>query len=505
MTQSSRNLSLFPGEPGSRVTDSRSVSESADASTNARESRLWLAVCLHNLIIEASLPADSHEPAAVADTDGTRIAAANAAAQALGVDSGCALNAALAMADTLRIEPRDKDREQHAMRSLAIWARTLTPTVSIIQPNVLLLEIRGSLRLFGGAERIKAAVDAQLAKRSLSARMSLAPSAQAATWLSRHGNCDVAEEAELIKALRSLPLSVTDWPKALLARVSEMGIRYIGDLLRLPRDGLALRIGQARMRELDMARGRAFEQPAVTELPEKRSWSIELPAETDDQFMLAEGCEMLLDLLIDELCRLQRQISRFAVQFFHLHRASSCETFELLAPTSDKRHLLDLLTDRLERISLPAPVISLALSTGELLELCVDTPELFSLAHQRTTDIGMIERLRDRCGPKSVYSVSLADDHRPESAWFEQLQSTTTSANLSPWAGERPLWLLPKPRPCNSSNLRIEIGPERIESGWWDGKSVSRDYYIARFESGERLWVYLDHRERKWYLHGVFG
>ncbi|MGD8809688.1 MAG: DNA polymerase Y family protein [Gammaproteobacteria bacterium] len=466
---------------------------------------MWLAVCLHDLILEASPVARTHGPAVVADTDELRVAAANPAAQALGIDSGCALNAALAMADALRIEPRDTDCEQRAMRSLAIWARTLTPAVSIVRPNILLLEIRGSLRLFGGAERIKAVVDAQLAKRGLSGQMSLAPSAQAATWLSRHGDCDVAEEDESIKALRDLPLSVTGWPDALLERLSEMGVRHISDLLRLPRQGLALRIGQACMRELDRAMGRAFEPITVTELPEKRSWSIELPAETDDESMLIEGCEILLDRLMGELRHRQRQISRFAVRFFHLRRTASCEAFELIAPTYDKRHLLDLMADRLERISLPAPVISLELSTGELLEVCVDAPELFSRARQQTSDVGMIERLQDRCGPRSVYSVALADDHRPESAWSACSVPVTTSAELSPWAGERPLWLLPQPQPCNASSFRIELGPERIESGWWDGKSVNRDYYIARFEAGERLWVYFDHRELRWYLHGVFG
>jgi protein ImuB len=52
---------------------------------------------------------------------------------------------------------------------------------------------------------------------------------------------------------------------------------------------------------------------------------------------------------------------------------------------------------------------------------------------------------------------------------------------------------------------RLE-GPERIETGWWDGADVARDYYIARAPSGAEVWVY---RERLpphgWWLHGVFG
>lgn len=533
MARSDRNLSLFPGPVGdsrfNRQTTARSSQsrsspvQSSEAVTKAATSRLWLAVCLYDLVFEASAIADNGRkiPAVVVDTDDVTIAAASPAAQQLGIAPGCALNAALAMADNLRIEARDIDCEQRVLHSLAIWARTLTPTVSIVEPNVLLLEIRGSLRLFGGAEKITSALNAQLLRRGLTARSSLAPGAQAAVWLSRYAGGDVRDEAGLPAALRSVPVKVTGWPQKLLARLAEMGIRRIGDLLRLPRDGLALRIGKKYLQELDQALCRAFEHYAVVPLPEQRSFSIDLPAETSDRAMLCEGCELLFGRLMAELRRQQKQIARFTVQFFHLHREASSETFELLMPTLEQSHLLDLLTRRLERVELPAPVIALELQTGELLDLCADTPELLTAAEssssaQQAQAVSMIERLQERCGPKSVFAVSLASDHRPELAWSAD-QSVKKAeragpechagpgAQLSPWAGERPLWLLPEPQPCSPSDWQIELGPERIESGWWDERCVNRDYYIAKSKSRERLWVYFDHRQRSWYVHGVFG
>ena len=50
----------------------------------------------------------------------------------------------------------------------------------------------------------------------------------------------------------------------------------------------------------------------------------------------------------------------------------------------------------------------------------------------------------------------------------------------------------------------LEQGPERIESGWWDGKGVARDYYIARAQ-GYRWWVFQERHTKNWYLHGVFA
>ena len=54
--------------------------------------------------------------------------------------------------------------------------------------------------------------------------------------------------------------------------------------------------------------------------------------------------------------------------------------------------------------------------------------------------------------------------------------------------------------------LELSGGPERIETGWWDGRDVRRDYYAAHARSGVRLWVYRERdREGGWWLHGVFG
>ncbi|MEO0971762.1 MAG: DNA polymerase Y family protein, partial [Pseudomonadota bacterium] len=53
--------------------------------------------------------------------------------------------------------------------------------------------------------------------------------------------------------------------------------------------------------------------------------------------------------------------------------------------------------------------------------------------------------------------------------------------------------------------LILERGPERIESGGWDGGDVRRDYYAARDVAGDRLWIYRDCRSGQWFLHGVFA
>jgi protein ImuB len=81
-------------------------------------------------------------------------------------------------------------------------------------------------------------------------------------------------------------------------------------------------------------------------------------------------------------------------------------------------------------------------------------------------------------------------------------------------ASSRPLWLLSRPAPlaattttpCYDGPLMLVAGPERIESGWWDGHDVARDYFIARNRDEALFWIYRECRTSGgWYLHGVFA
>ena len=54
----------------------------------------------------------------------------------------------------------------------------------------------------------------------------------------------------------------------------------------------------------------------------------------------------------------------------------------------------------------------------------------------------------------------------------------------------------------------LRDGPERIESGWWDGADIRRDYFTAESPRGEMLWIYRDRRygdDGEWFLQGMFA
>jgi protein ImuB len=47
-------------------------------------------------------------------------------------------------------------------------------------------------------------------------------------------------------------------------------------------------------------------------------------------------------------------------------------------------------------------------------------------------------------------------------------------------------------------------GPEKIESGWWRGHALRRDYYRLELSSGLRFWVYRTLPKGEWFLQGSF-
>ena len=66
--------------------------------------------------------------------------------------------------------------------------------------------------------------------------------------------------------------------------------------------------------------------------------------------------------------------------------------------------------------------------------------------------------------------------------------------------------LLAEPELLNDLFPRVLAGPERIESGWWDGEDVRRDYYLIETRDGRRAWAFhAAGRPGPFWVHGWFA
>ena len=476
----------------------------------ARE--LWLAAHFARLPLEALLPQTSPaRAAAVIDAGDPRraVVCCNERAARQGIVPGMALAGALARVPGLRVEERQPAAEAALLDRLARWALQFTPMVSLEPPATVLAEVRGSLDLFGGAMALCRRGLSSLSGSGLGASLAIAPTPRAALWLARAGLGLTVTRTDALPGLAArLPLACLQWPAETVAALAELGIRNLAELLRLPRAGFAARFGPERLDELDAGLGRRPEPRRRHLVPERFDERLALSCEAVTAAALQPALERLLANLEAFLRARACGISGMRLDLLHRARVPTRLRLALARAASDAGPLRELLRERLARCPLPASVTGLRLRSAALLP---QAPRAASLLERgRSADLEatarLLDRLRARLGRQAVFGVRPVAEHRPERAWRIVEPGGGTAILWPASAPPRPLWMLAEPQPfADWDGVQIS-GPERIETGWWDGHDVRRDYYVAWTRAGVRLWIF---RERPpgdgWFLHGVFG
>ena len=404
---------------------------------------------------------------------------------------GGSLAAAWALAPRLRTLPRDAAAEREALEAIGAWACQFTAKVSLEPPQELLLEVQGSLRLFGGAARLAARLRAGLADLGFEARLAVGPTARAALWLARGESTSL--HATRVEAI-GMPAETLEW-------LRRIGVGTLGELMRLPRTGLATRFGQTLLDDLDRALGRVPEPRAFFTPPERFSAALELAAPVMEAERVLFAARRLLVQMEGFLAARQAGVRAFTLGLLHRGRPATAIEIGHAAPRRDAGHGLQLLRERLGALPLAAPVEALRLEAGKFAPLAPDAPGLLGAEHSRAEDWErLVERLQARLGNTRVHGMATSAEHRPERAWRPTAVGEAAGVEVPP--GPRPLWLIEPPRRIGAGEYALLSGPERIESGWWDGDDVRRDYYIAA--QGRALaWIY---RAREgWFLHGWFA
>jgi protein ImuB len=482
-------------------------------------------VYLPQLALEA-LSAAPAPLAVVEEQQGVhRVLLANPAAASAGVMPGQSSNAALALLPDLLLKERSRLREQQLLERLAAWLERFSSLVSLAAGPVLLFEVAGSLRLFGGLKHLRQQVSAGLRQLGFTVALAIAPTPFAASWLAKSGRrACVRDPARLGAALRGVSLTALDWPAAIVEGLAGVGLATVGECLRLPREGFARRFGAARLLELDRALGRLPDPRPGWRAPEVFVADHEFMEEQADREWLLAVCRDLLQRLERFLRARQLGTQRLNFSFYHLRTEAT--SLSIGCAQSDRSALrwLDLLGLRFDRVTFIEPVIALRLTSGHTEPLQTGTGSLAFQSRRQALPahaiLHLAERLGARIGRQSVHGVRLVADHRPQHAWATRCLLTGKEGGRPPGlpvpgnGRKRPLWMLPEPAllpaeqacPLHFGRLRLVEGPERLETGWWDDDGIARDYYTAVNPQGMRLWVFRDRRlQAGWYLHGFFG
>jgi len=415
------------------------------------------------------------------------------------------------------------------LEQLAIRAQRFTPRVSLAPPDGLLLEVAGSLHLFAGVTGLRHELTEECLRLRVRPVLAFAPTPLAALTAARAGQpLVITDLAQLVGQLAPLPLDALHWPEETRTRLARAGVRTIGAVLRLPRAGFARRFGVAQLAMLDALTGRTRDLRAAFQAPLRFRRRRELDCELSDQGQLHAELVPLIGALGAFLTARQCGVMELECRFVHRQAPPTRCALTLAAPCADEHQLAALFGERLNALQLPAPVRACELRADQLLPQLPSGRWLWQPGEHGgeagEQSGGLIDRLSARLGLEAVYGLGLRQEHRPEGAWMTTPpppaaaqrvacdRAIDTPCEAAP--PERPLWLLPAPQPLAAQNglprrrglLRLLSEPERIETGWWDGGEVARDYYIAIDPRGVRLWVF---RERAaphgWFLHGIFG
>jgi protein ImuB len=420
------------------------------------------------------------------------------------------------------LEPGEAHARRRLLERLAIRAQGFTPRVSRAPPDGLLLEIKGSIRLFSGVENLCRLVTEGHRTMQVQSMLAIAPTPLAALSRARAGHEPVImDKARLVSSIASLPLSSLRWPMEAVGRLAKIGVYSAGQALRLPRAGFARRFGAAQLASLDRLTGRA-PHPLMRFVPRERFRRIrDLPYEMEHHEALLQVLRPMLREMEAFLRARQAGITRLECRFKHRSAPPTSCVLQLSAPAANAQHLDALFAERLSGIVLPEPARACALRTDVIMPLPQSCTPLWqpgehggAAAVSESTQL--IEYLRARLSPHAVHGVRTVSDHRPEKASRIVEPAMLSQVTAHEAKRIRPLWLFAIPQLLNERDGwpihqgPLELGPlmrkERIEAASWDADGIARDYYVVTDRRGVRLWIF---RERatphRWFLHGMFG
>jgi protein ImuB len=477
---------------------------------------LWLCITLPQWPLEALLCEQDERPTVVTSCEGSTrsIVCCNPAAERAGLKPAMNFTTALAILPDVIAMERRLSAEQAALERLAAWAYQFSSNVIVgeiftdlrrSRTTSLWLEIGASLRLFGGFRKLVEQLEVELRKLFYSYQLGIAPTLEGAALLARTGvRVAITTLSALQARIAEVAVSWLNLDPWIPQQLNTLGVRTVGLLVTLPRDGVAKRFGPEVCNYVDRLTGQAPDPRPAYRLPPQYGAHFEFETEIRSTEAMLFPLRRMLSEFVGFLRARDTGVQRFTLRFIHRETVATAIVVGLSMPDRNVERFLSLTRERLEHAKPSAPTIALQLSADEFsMPTALHTDMLSGAAEQSEEFAHTIDRLAARLGEQQVHGLKVIADHRPEASWSTATAEETRQRLDFP---ARPLWLLPEPKPLQQGGLPVlASGPERIESGWWDGGDVQRDYYVAHTHQGAALWIFQDLNDGSWHLHGCWS
>ncbi|MBB5055615.1 protein ImuB [Granulicella aggregans] len=482
-----------------------------------------LYICVHipEFPVQALLrlrPEKSQSPVVVVEGDPPleQVSSANVRAIQLGVAHGMT-GAELEMFSGVSVLRRSAVEERVARSVLLETAARFTPRIEIQRSAgtafVMALDMTGTSRIFGPADRSIAAIARAMkplhffvqlaASANLHAAVCIAPSARRQHLVIPTGQ----EEAHL----RRLPLAALPLTAQQTETLSLWGLHTLGDLAALPEVDLVVRLGQEGKRLRLLARG---EHPHLM-VPEEPAFSLEEFIAFDAPVEMLDSLLFVVGPMLDQLlARAQNRCYALASVTIKLGLDGGAEherTLKPALPVAQREVLLKLLYLDLQAHPPSAGVMNIFLHAEpgdrSKVQMGLFAPQLPEPTRLDVT----LARIAALVGEDRVGKAVLLDRHRPDSFKMERftvpksvvkeetarhtiaLRRCRPPVNLSVQREGRSLasfWF-------NSRLYKVQqaYGPWRRSGDWWSSEVWSREEWDiqAAADPGNSLLCLITH------------
>ena len=490
---------------------------------------------------------------------GVRIGAVNEAARGAGASAGMMLADARTLCPEIATAPADPAGDLAFLEKLAVWVQRWGPWSALDPPDGVLVDISAAAHLFGGEARLLEDVTAAFARRKLTVRAAIAPTAGAAWALAHFGASQTILDAvpgadgkeRMIRALADLPVAALRLDRDVLIVLRRLGLKQLSDLTAITGDALGR--SEAAARDALQRRFRTRQSPSANPLirldqllgrvPEPL-----LPVIPQHQPLVQRRLmeplrhRALLDQVMTDLAEdIARTLEargegarRLELGLWRVDGEVLLRKLELASATRDPAHITRLFAERLEDIDAGFGIETLRLRSSWVEPLDLTQDDVEHMAERHGTSLSAcIDRLSVRLGSKAVRRPVAQASHLPERAqnWQGPLEPAPTAGSLFKM-DHRPLKLLDRAERISvlyaspdgypqrfrwrgevHDVSRVE-GPGRIAPEWWRVRSTVRlrDYYRIEDASGRRYWIYRhgisgDRRGGvpDWFLQGLYA
>jgi protein ImuB len=485
-------------------------------------------------------------PLVVHAGDGRRgewVVAACPRAERAGVRPSLPLTEAVALlsrvpGSSLTLAPHDPRADLAALAQLAEAGNRFSPFVGwdtlgpgkptelAEEPGHLFFDLSGTAALFGGEDALAGQIEAWVRASGYRARLTIADTLGGAWALADGFHRVIVPPGRLPEALHPLPVDRLRLTAGQTEILGQLGIVTIGQLMKISRAGLADRFGPLIGLRLDQATGSAAEALLPFRPPTRFHRTLEPESSLTRREDIATVARQLTTQLADDLTRRQLGALHLRLKLVDESGAVTVEQFGVYRATSDADTLSRLIRLRIDRLTVTGPIRRIELEIDRVGPVGWQELQLFSDDEQRTEPDWalLIERLTNELGAEAVLAPRWNDDAVPERTCTlcPALPLVRSRSRLRP-TGPRPWLLFAQPPVIATSvarpdaapdwfdwqRVRYQVrqfwGPERIETGWWRGPAVRRDYFRVETAEGLHFWLYRDLIDGDWRLHGRFS